>query len=57
VCLLYDLPEGPIEADARAGFDFFGGGGDDGVGEAVEGAELVVGAVQAPGIVVRPGFV
>jgi hypothetical protein len=51
------LPEGPIEADARAGFDFFGGGGDDGVGEAVEGAELVVGAVQAPGIVVRPGFV
>ena len=47
----------PVEADARAGADFFGGGGDDGVGQAVEGAELVVGAVEAPGVVVGAGFV
>lgn len=49
--------EGPIEADARASFYLFGGVGDDGVGEAVEGAELVVGAVEAPGVVVRAGFI
>jgi len=39
--------EGPVEADADAGLDFAGGGFDDVVGQAVEGAELVVFAVSA----------
>ena len=30
--------EGPVDVDAGAGLDFAGGGFDDGVGEAVEGA-------------------
>lgn len=49
--------EGPVEGDSNAGADFFGGGGNDFVGQAVEGAELVVGAVEAPGVVVGAGFV
>ena len=39
--------ERPVEVDPGAGLDFAGGGGgDDGVGEAVERAELVGGAVS-----------
>ena len=55
--ILCEVYQGPVEADARASLDFFGGGGDDGVGQAVEGAKLIVSAVEAPGVVVRTGFV
>jgi hypothetical protein len=41
--------ERPVERDAHAGLDLgAGGGGDAGVGQAVERAELVGGAVQTP---------
>ena len=43
----------PVEADAGAGLDLFGGGGYDLVGETVESSELVVCSVETPGIVVR----
>ena len=45
--------ERPVEADAGAGFDLFGGGGYDLVGETVESSELVICSVEAPGIVMR----
>ena len=45
--------ERPVEADAGAGLDLFGGGGYDLVGETVESSELVVCSVETPGIVVR----
>lgn len=37
--------ERPVNVYSVPGLDFGYGGGDDGVGQAVEGAELVVGAV------------
>ena len=39
--------QGPVESDTDAGLDLAGGGFDDVVGEAVEGAELVIFAVPA----------
>ncbi|EPE03563.1 hypothetical protein F503_06736 [Ophiostoma piceae UAMH 11346] len=49
--------EVPVEGHAVAGPDFLGGLGD-GVGrEHVERAEVVVGAVEAPGVARRPGLV
>jgi hypothetical protein len=48
--------ERPVETDAGAGFDLFGGGGDYLVGEAVESSELVICPVEAPGVVVRENF-
>lgn len=45
--------EGPIEVDSRTGLDLAGGRLDDVVGQAIEGAELVVFAIQAPRVVMR----